>query len=89
MLLEELPDGLDDLRSRPMNELCGTWTTDPRIDCAAPISFARLSTPSLRRSDAMWLSTVRTEMWNSSAISRLLSRLPTAARTAVSWRVSS
>ncbi len=49
----------------------------------------RLLTPNLRRNAAMWLSTVRTEITNSAAISGLVSRLSTAASTAVSCEVSS
>jgi hypothetical protein len=53
------------------------------------INFERLSESSLRRSDAMWLSTVRTEIYNSSAISALLSRRSTAASTSLSRGVNS
>jgi hypothetical protein len=71
-------------RPRPTNEVSGVGNADWAGTGRALARARRSATSSLRRSEEMWLSTVRTEMNSRAAISALLRCSPTSARTSAS-----
>ena len=75
--------------SRPTKLVADAGISCPPVSCcASSTSSGRPEKPSLRNSEETWLSTVRTEMDNRAAISRLVSRRPIAASISASRAVT-